>query len=111
MNLNLIPLQGSAGSGGMQLAMIVVLIVIFYFFMIRPQQKKQKEIRKFRESLDKGSKIITAGGIHGTIQQVKETTFLVQIADGVRIQVDKNSVYPAGTDTVEVQQNSEQLKK
>lgn len=110
MNLNLIALQADGG-GMMQLLMIVALIVIFYFFMIRPQQKKQKEIRKFRESLAKGSRIITAGGIHGKISEVKETAFLVQIADGVRILVDKNSVYPTGTDAADVQQENSGLKK
>lgn len=76
--------------------MIVALIVIFYFFMIRPQQKRQKEIRKFRESLAAGSKIVTAGGIHGTIKDVKDNYFIVEVADGVRIRVDKGSVYPSG---------------
>ena len=65
--------------------MILALIVIFYFFMIRPQQKRQKEIRKFRESLAAGSKIVTAGGIHGTIKDVKENYFIVEVADGVRL--------------------------
>lgn len=75
--------------------MIVALIVIFYFFMIRPQQKRQKEIRKFRESLAAGSKVVTAGGIHGTIKDVKDTYFIVEVADGVRLRVDKGSVYPS----------------
>ncbi len=110
MNYNLITLQADGG-GMMQILMIVALVVIFYFFMIRPQQKKQKEIRKFRESLGKGSRIITAGGILGKISEVKENAFLVQVADGVRILVDKNSVYPSDTNTTEVQQNSEELKR
>lgn len=75
--------------------MILALIVIFYFFMIRPQQKRQKEIRKFRESLAAGSKIVTAGGIHGTIKDVKENYFIVEVADGVRLRIDKGSVYPS----------------
>lgn len=74
---------------------ILALIVIFYFFMIRPQQKRQKEIRKFRESLAAGSKIVTAGGIHGTIKDVKENYFIVEVADGVRLRIDKGSVYPS----------------
>lgn len=76
--------------------MIVALIVIFYFFMIRPQQKRQKEIRKFRESIAAGSKIVTAGGIHGTVKDVKDSYFIVEVADGVRLRVDKGSVYPSG---------------
>ena len=75
--------------------MIVALIVIFYFFMIRPQQKRQKEIRKFRESLAAGSKIVTAGGIHGIIKDVKDSYFIVEVADGVRLRIDKGSVYPS----------------
>jgi len=65
--------------------------------MIRPQMKRQKEMRKFRESLDKGDKIVTAGGIHGKIKSVKETTFDVEIADDIVISVDKNTVNPVGT--------------
>ncbi len=65
---NLIPLQEAGGSAGMMnLIMIVALIAIFYFFMIRPQQRKQKEIRKFREGLNVGDRVITAGGIYGKI--------------------------------------------
>jgi len=75
--------------------MIVALIAIFYFLMIRPQQKKQKEIRKFRESLTSGSHIITAGGIHGKITKVKDSSFMIQIAPDTVIEIDKGSVYPS----------------
>ena len=85
--------------------MILALIVIFYFFMIRPQQKRQKEIRKFRESLAAGSKIVTAGGIHGTIKDVKENYFIVEVADGVRLRIDKGSVYPSASDAQEQEAN------
>ncbi|MCH5347585.1 MAG: preprotein translocase subunit YajC [Muribaculaceae bacterium] len=110
MNLNLIALQDANG-GGMQLLMIVALIVIFYFFMIRPQQKKQKEIRKFREALDKGDRIITAGGIHGRIVEVKDVTFLIEVAKGVTILIDKNSVYPSADDAKQAQENAQELRK
>lgn len=73
--------------------MIVGIFAVFYFFMIRPQQKRQKEIQKMREKLDKGSKIVTAGGIMGTVKDVQANYFLVEIASGVTIRVDKNSVY------------------
>ncbi|MDE6277126.1 MAG: preprotein translocase subunit YajC [Muribaculaceae bacterium] len=89
---------GAAGADFGGILMIVALFVIFYFFMIRPQQKRQKEIRKFRESLDKGSKIVTAGGIYGTIKEVKETYFIVEIAPNTSIRVDKGSVYPSAED-------------
>jgi preprotein translocase subunit YajC len=109
MLLNSILLQASAqGSSASGLIMIVLLIVIFYFFMIRPQQKRQKEIRKFREALGKGDKIVTAGGIHGTIRDVKEDSFIVEVADGVRIRVDKGSVYPSAAEANQAAQNQEQ---
>ena len=66
--INSIMLQATnGGSGLMQILMIVALFAIFYFLMIRPQSKKQKEIRKFREGLQNGDKVITAGGIYGRI--------------------------------------------
>ncbi len=84
------------------LFMIVALIAIFYFLMIRPQQKKQKEIRKFRESIKAGDRIITAGGIHGKVTAVKDDTFTINIANDVNIRIDKGSVYPTGTPGQEV---------
>lgn len=98
MLTNLIPLQGTAGGGIANIALIVILFAVFYFFMIRPQQKKQKEIKKFREGLGKGSKVITAGGIYGTIRKVNDTTFDVEIANNVTITIDKNSIYPSATE-------------
>lgn len=84
------------------LFMIVALIAIFYFLMIRPQQKKQKEIKKFREGIKVGDRIITAGGIHGKVTAVKDDTFTIAIASDVNIKVDKGSVYPTGTPGQEV---------
>ncbi len=81
------------GFDWVSILMIVGIFVVFYFFMIRPQQKRQKEIQKMREKLDKGSKIVTAGGIMGTVKDVQANYFLVEIASGVTIRVDKNSVY------------------
>lgn len=75
--------------------MIVALIAIFYLFMIRPQQKKQNEIKKFREGLKAGDSIVTAGGIYGKIRSVNDTTFVVEIAKDVKITIDKGSVYPS----------------
>lgn len=101
MELNSILLQdagSAAGSGMMNILMIVVLILIFYFFMIRPQSKKQKEIRKFREGLQAGDKVITAGGIFGKIKEVKDTYIILEIADNVKIRIDKGSVYPSAAE-------------
>lgn len=92
--LNSILLQ-SQGAGWANIAMIVVLIAIFYLFMIRPQQKKQNEIKKFREGLKAGDSIVTAGGIYGKIRSVNDTTFVVEIAKDVKITIDKGSVYPS----------------
>ncbi len=87
-----------AGAEYTNIIMIVALIAIFYFFMIRPQQKRQKEIRKFREGLNVGDKVITAGGIYGKIRAVKDTTILLEIADNVKITIDKGSVYPSAAE-------------
>ena len=91
----------------LQAIMIVALIAIFYFMMIRPQQKKQKEIRKFREGLKKGDNVITAGGIYGKITEVKDTTFLISISDSCTIKIDKGSVYPSAAEAQQGQQNGE----
>ena len=74
--------------------MIVLNIVIFYFFMIRPQQKKQKELKKQREAMQNGDKVVTAGGIHGRVKEIRETTVIVEAAPGVSLKVDRGSVYP-----------------
>ncbi|MDE6311359.1 MAG: preprotein translocase subunit YajC [Muribaculaceae bacterium] len=104
--MNILLQAGAAGADWSGILMIVALFVIFYFFMIRPQQKRQKEIRKFRESLDRGSKIVTAGGIYGTIKEVKETYFVVEVTPGVSIRVDKGSVYPSAEDANQASQEN-----
>jgi len=89
------------GSGYTGILMIVAMVVIFYFFMIRPQSKKQKQIRQAREAMAIGDKVVTAGGIYGKIRDIGDTTFLVEIAQGVVIKIEKTSVYPdasAGTE-------------
>ncbi|MCL1943325.1 MAG: preprotein translocase subunit YajC [Candidatus Azobacteroides sp.] len=91
---------GLFGGGGTQMIVMMLLIVaVFYFFMIRPQSKRQKEIRKFRESLQTGDKVITSGGIHGRIKEVKDDSVLLEIADNVRIKVDKASIFATAADT------------
>ena len=98
MLYNLIPLNAAAPADYSGIFMIVALIAVFYFMMIRPQQKKQKEIRKFREGLKKGDNIITAGGIHGKIKEIKEDSFLVSVSDNCVLRIDKGSVYPSAAD-------------
>lgn len=92
--LNNILLQAQ-GTGWANIAMIVVLIAIFYLFMIRPQQKKQNEIKKFREGIKAGDRVVTAGGIYGKVRSVNDNTFELEIAKDVRITIDKGSVYPS----------------
>lgn len=94
-----------AGEGGATdysgIIMIVAIIAIFYFFMIRPQSKKQKEIKKFREAMQKGDKVITAGGIHGKVKEIKENVIVLQVDDNVKITIDKAMVYPTAGDAIE----------
>lgn len=97
-NLVLLQEAAPASTGMANIFMIVALIAIFYFFMIRPQQKRQKEIRKFREALTVGDRVITAGGIHGKIRGIKDNAFIIEIADNVKITIDKGSVYPSAAD-------------
>ena len=109
MLYNTLLLQQAPAQGGgfSSILMIVALIAIFYFFMIRPQQKRQKEIRKFREGLSKGDSVVTAGGIFGKIREINDTYFLIEVADSVRIRVDKGSVYPSASDAnVAAQENN-----
>lgn len=78
--------------------MMVVIVAIFYFFMIRPQQKKQKQIQKAREALSVGDNVITAGGIYGRITDIGDTYMSIEIANGVRIRVDKTSIFASAAD-------------
>ena len=89
------------GSGWGHIIFIVALVAIFYFFMIRPQSKRQKEIKKFRDALKQGDKVITAGGIHGKIKNVKENTVTLEIADGMNITIEKTSIYATAPDASE----------
>ena len=92
MNVLTIMLQ----AGGGNFSMIIVMVAIFaimYFFMIRPQQKKQKEIMNFRNNLTVGQEVVTAGGIYGKIKELDVTTVTLEIASGVKIKIDRNSIY------------------
>ena len=95
MNSLSILLQAATGANNTWMTMLMFggIIVVFYFFMIRPQQKKQKDLQAARNAMETGDKVITAGGIHGRIKEVGETYFIIEIADNVRIKIDKASVY------------------
>lgn len=94
-------LQAQGGGGMSMLIMMALIFVIMWLFMIRPQQKKQKEIQKFRNSIAKGQAVVTAGGIYGVVRDIDEVsnTLQVEIANGVRIKIDRNSVYADASDS------------
>ena len=78
--------------GLMGMAPFLLIIVVFYFFILRPQQKRQKERQKLLESVKKGDKIITAGGVHGTIEGIEDKTILVKVAENVKVKMEKSSI-------------------
>ena len=81
----------AGNSGASSIIMIVVMIVIFYFFMIRPNMKKQKEAKKFKENLKPGQKVVTIGGIHGKILEISETTVLIQ-SEGSKLRLEMSAI-------------------
>lgn len=103
MNLLFVLLQAGAEgpkAPGMQsLIFLVLIIVVFYFFMIRPQVKKQKEMTNYRSSLKKGDKVLTSGGLYGKINDVKETTVILEIAENIIVKVDKSAIVKDASDT------------
>ncbi len=70
----------------------VLMIAFVWFIMIRPENKRRKEMSKFREGLKKGDKVVTAGGIHATVKEIKETTLLIEVDSNVTLRVDKSMV-------------------
>ncbi|MDX2362836.1 MAG: preprotein translocase subunit YajC [Crocinitomicaceae bacterium] len=80
-----------------QLLMLGMILVVFYFFMIRPQMKKQKELKKFRENIGVGDKVVTIGGVHGKILEVSESTLLISVESG-KMRVDKSAVSSSAED-------------
>jgi preprotein translocase subunit YajC len=98
MTLSTILLQAGAGGGAMgQLIMILLIIVVFYFFMIRPQMKKAKDEKLFKESLLKGDKVVTIGGVHGKIIDVNDTTFIIEVDNNVKLKVEKTAISAEAT--------------
>ncbi|WP_241558283.1 preprotein translocase subunit YajC [Mariniphaga sediminis] len=97
-NLLMMQPEGQDANPLMSFLPLLLIVVVFYFFMIRPQMKRQKEVRKFRESLSKGDKVVTTGGIYGRIVEVKDTTIILEIAKDIQIKVDKNGIVKDMTD-------------
>jgi preprotein translocase subunit YajC len=98
------PQEGGEGSSSSFFIMILLMIVVFYFFMIRPQMKKSKEQKQFRENLKKGDKIITIGGIHGKILEVKETTLVIEVEGQGRLKIEKSAAVPDSSSMMAEQQ-------
>lgn len=92
------PAEGAENNPlGMFLPLIAIL-VIFWVFMIRPQAKRQKELRKFRDSIQKGDKVITTGGIYGKVVSLKDNTIVIQVDENTKLTIDKNSIVKDPTD-------------
>jgi preprotein translocase subunit YajC len=93
-------LQNTTGQGGnsiMSLVFMVGIFAVFYFLMIRPQQRKQKEQVKFRDSVKKGDRVVTIGGIHGKIIEVSKETIVLEVDKGVRITLERSAISMEGT--------------
>ncbi len=95
MNLLYVFLMAPAENGGGGLGAflpLILIILVFYMFFIRPQMRKQKQARKYRESLKKGDKIITIGGIHGKIVEEQERSFTIEVEGGNKLRVEKSAI-------------------
>ena len=99
--MSFIPMLQAAGTAGSAsttgaltgtLLPFLLIIIIFYFFLIRPQTKKQKETEKMLAALKKGDKVITIGGIHGTISSVKEKTVIVKVDENVKLEFNRSAI-------------------
>jgi len=91
--LSTIILQAQGGGSALgSLLPLLLIIVVFYFFMIRPQMKKAKDEKKYREGLAKGDKIVTIGGIHGKISDIQDTTLIIEVEGGNKLKIEKSAV-------------------
>jgi len=98
--ISLVLLQASGSMGYMNIVLLIGIFVVFYFFMIRPQQKKRKEMLKFRNELKRGDKVITVSGVYGKIDEVKDDCIMLEIANGVTIKVDKHAIVKDNSDII-----------
>ena len=89
------------GGGWSMWVMLALIFVVMWFFMIRPQRKQQKELQNFRDSLMKGDKVVTVGGIYGTVCEIKEGTVLIEVDNNVKIRVSKNALVKDFTEPVQ----------
>ena len=91
------PAAGQGGGMSMWI-MLALIFVVMWFFMIRPQRKQQKELQNFRDSLKKGDKVVTIGGIYGTVSEIKEDSVLIEVDNNVKIRVSKQALVKDFTD-------------
>lgn len=97
----MLTLQETATQGGgasMQFIFLILIVVVFWFFMIRPQMKRQKELKKYRDELKKGDKIMTTGGIFGKIVEINDFTVIIEVESQARLKVSKEAVVKDMTD-------------
>jgi len=97
------------GSGWSFWIMMLLMVLVLWLFMWRPESKRRKEMQKFRDGLKKGDKIVTAGGIHGTVKEIHEATILIEVDSNVTLRVDKSMVVADAAAQAPVQK--EQAKK
>ncbi|MCQ2140810.1 MAG: preprotein translocase subunit YajC [Bacteroidales bacterium] len=84
--------NAAAGSQWSFWIMMILIFVVMYVFMILPQRKQQKALEKFRSELKKGDKVVTAGGIYGTVDEISERTILIKVDGDTKLRVDKQSI-------------------
>ena len=96
--------QQGQGGGWTMILMLLAVFAIMWFFMIRPQQKQQKKLREFQNSLEEGAKVIVGGGIHGTVKRIDNNIIEVEIAKSTVIRVDRVQVFAEGTPAAEPKQ-------
>jgi preprotein translocase subunit YajC len=99
-----ITLQAQPAAQGGVWIMLLLIFVVMWLFMIRPQRKQQKELEKFRQGLRKGDKVITAGGIYGTVDEISDKTVLIKVDGDVKLRVDKGSLVKDNSDLQQAQQ-------
>ena len=99
MNTIVLAAQAAQGGGMGMIIMMVAIFAIMYFFMIRPQRKQQKELEKFRNSLKRGDKVVTIGGIYGVVDEIKERQVIIKVDGDTKLKVDKNSLVKDFTET------------
>ena len=93
MKITFILLQAAeSGDRWMSLLPLFLILVVFYFFFIRPQTKKNKDLKKFREAIKKGEKVITLGGIHGKVAEVKEKTIVLEVGNQLKLTIEKSAI-------------------